>query len=54
MLSDLCTMPAISEYDLASPWFAKMSFFSSRVKQLRAFTPSCLKIVPTMLTINQN
>ena len=36
-LFDLRTMPEISEHDLPSSWFAKMSFFSSRVKELYAF-----------------
>ena len=33
----LRTIAAISEYDLPSSWFAKTSFFSSRVKQLCIF-----------------
>ena len=48
MLLDFCMMPAISEYDLLSLWFAKMSFFSSCVKQLHAFASILLKIIPTM------
>ena len=50
-------MPAISEYDLPSSWFAKMSFFSSQVKQLVAFASILLKNSSNdvkELTMNQN
>ena len=50
-------MPAISEYDLPSSWFAKMSVFSSQIKQLHAFASILLKNCSNdvwQLTINQN
>ena len=46
-LFDVRTIPAISEYDLPYSRFAKMSFFTLQVKQLRAFASILLKSVPT-------
>ena len=45
-------MPAISEYDLPSSWFAKMKFFLTELNNYMLSPPSCLKIDLTMYGID--